>query len=118
MALWQDDRFSVALDCSQLDSLGANEVRTFLRFADQFAHYGGFVRLTNVSGRIRALVEVLNCADLLASVGNAGGQPGMTPFQYATTSIISDGRNLKSRSPKTGMPLAMTISPPLRIKTS
>src|SRR5258708_3758274 len=66
VALWLDDRYRVTLDCSQLDSLGTNEVRTLIRFAVQFAHHGGFVRLTHASARIRALLEVFRCGKLLA----------------------------------------------------
>jgi hypothetical protein len=71
VALWQEERFRVALDCSQLDSLGMNEVRTLIRFADQFAHHGGLVRLVNANRRIRSLLEVLHCAELLVPCGRA-----------------------------------------------
>src|SRR6266699_960319 len=56
-ALWKEERFCIALDCLRLDSLGTNEVRTLIRFADQFAHHGGFVRLVNVNPHIRSLLS-------------------------------------------------------------
>jgi ABC-type transporter Mla MlaB component len=66
VTLWQEARFRVRLDCSQLDSLGTSEVRTLIRFADQFSHHGGFVRLVNANSRIGSRLEVLCCAELLA----------------------------------------------------
>lgn len=71
VALWMEDRFRVTLDCSHLDWLGAVDVRTLARFASKFGFHGGFVALTHVNPRLRSLLQILRCADLLVPGGSA-----------------------------------------------
>lgn len=66
VALWHQYQFRVTLDCSHLNRLTAAEARTLMRYACQFSAHGGFVRLTRANGRVRSLLEVLHCAELLA----------------------------------------------------
>lgn len=64
-AFYREGQYRVVVDCSHLERLGPVEVRTLIRFADQFAQRGGFIRLTHVSARIRGLFAVFRCTELL-----------------------------------------------------
>ena len=72
VAFWMEDRFRVTLDCAHVDHLGPQEARTLARFRNEFSCRGGFVRLTRVNDRVRSVLEVLHCADLLAPAGSGG----------------------------------------------
>ena len=74
VALWMEGQFRIRLDCSRVDRLGPQEVRTLARFGNEFSCRGGFVRLTRVNDRVRSLFEVFRCSDLLAPRGSDTSQ--------------------------------------------
>lgn len=65
VGLWLKDRFRVIFDCSHVGDLSLPEVLTLIRFSNEFACRGGFVRLKKTNARVRSTLQGLSCTHLL-----------------------------------------------------
>jgi anti-anti-sigma regulatory factor len=63
--LLRQDQHRVVIDCTHVDRLRPVELRTLVRYADQCAARGGYLRLIHVNPGIRRLIEIFHYLELL-----------------------------------------------------
>jgi anti-sigma B factor antagonist len=65
LALFQEGRYYVVLDCHELDYIGSAGLGALIGFAKQAREHGGDVRLLNVPDRIYKIIELLGFTKVL-----------------------------------------------------